>query len=225
MIPISPTSLSKMEACPRHWKAVYVDKTSDFGNKATYAGEAEHKKYEDAIKAGGLPDDKFAANIIAHLRGLGGKVEAEKWLSVDRENRYAPYGVNPYIRCKADILATYDDGKKIYIGDWKTGKWVPKTESDVDYTQLQINAIAALGMKPKAEKATVALIYTAGKKVFPLTVKRSDITTPSPEFKKLYVRFQKYEQQQGAEHFEATPCRMCSFCPVATCQHHPGYDG
>lgn len=225
MITISPTSLAKMESCKLHWKAVYVDKISDTGTKATFAGDAEHKNLEEAIKSGKKASDPFAAEVIDSLTSLGGKLEAEKWLSIDREYKFAPYGVPAYVRCKADAIATYKDGRALYIVDWKTGKWAPKDDSQVDYTQMRINALAAFGVKPKAEKATVALVYTQKKKIFPIVIRRSDIEKPTPEFQDLFVRFQKYEQAQGATHFDATPGRMCDFCPVATCQHHPGYEG
>jgi hypothetical protein len=214
-----------MEACPRHWQAVYLDKTADLGNKKTFEGDIEHKKLEDAIKQNTTPENKFAAEVLGTLRALGGRVEAEKWLSVDREFKHAPYGTPAYLRCKADVMVTYKEGKALYIGDWKTGKWAPRDDSEVDYTQLRINAIAALGMKPNAEKAVTALIYTEKKKVFPLVIKREEITKPSSEFQDLYVRFQNYERAQGSTTFEARQCRMCSFCPVATCHFHPGYDG
>jgi len=226
IIPISYTSLSKWLQCPRHWAVVYKKKIKDTGNKATFQGSADHDALEQAVKTGSPTPDAFSQKIVNQLRAAPGRAEAEKWLTVDRQLNYAPYGTTPYIRVKTDVLHTNEAGTRIAIIDWKCGAWAPNTAADVDYMQLRMTAIAAFGVKKKAEAATVSLVYTQKKKIYPLVIQRSEVTlaTRSPEFVKLFNTMAEHEAAQSGTEFKAIPGRACNFCPDATCPHHPGYD-
>jgi hypothetical protein len=227
VIPISYTSLSKWESCPRHWRVVYKQKIKDTGNKATFAGSADHAALELAVKGQGPAPCHFSQQIVDAMRASPGRLESEKWLTINRDLTYAPYGVTPYIRVSVDVLWTSPKADSIAISDWKTGSWAPANESQVDFTQLRLYALAAMAIKKDAMVATTNMIYTQKRKVFSLKVWRSEISAASrsAEFKDLFARMAKHEAAQDDENPKAIPGRMCSFCPDALCVHHPGHAG
>lgn len=232
--PISYTALVKAEACPRHWYAAYRMQLGDSGSAVTYQGNAAHEHIEAQIKTyiaepadANIPDG-LPGKLISRLATLGGKMAAESWLTVRRDGSFSPYGEVPYIRCKVDFTHTTEDGQTMRIIDWKTGGWVPKSDRDVDLTQLRINAVAAFG-KTRLQTVIPMLAYTATETVLPSVVQkitRADVAEPtrSPEFVRLFQRFAKYEELQARTEladFPTTPCRHCGYCKMTTCEHHP----
>ncbi len=75
----------------------------DKGTKATFAGSEYHDKCEAAIKTSAPAPDAFSQGLIDTLRAKGGTLQAEKWLTVSREYKYAGYGTPTYLRTIADI--------------------------------------------------------------------------------------------------------------------------
>jgi CRISPR/Cas system-associated exonuclease Cas4 (RecB family) len=224
-VPISYSNLDKWEACPRFWHVTAVQKIKDTGTKFTRAGEEVHLQLEKAVTEGGPAPCAWTADILNTLREKPGRLEAEKWLSVDRNLKHAPYGVTPWLRAKVDLVYTAPGAVSGVVLDWKTGNWVPK-EQDVDHTQLRLTAIMQFGLKPAMQKLTVGIAYTAKQKFFKLVVHRDEVEpeTRSEEFKKLYQRLAAHEVGQQDKEPKAMPNRRCAYCPDGTCEYNPAYE-
>jgi PD-(D/E)XK nuclease superfamily len=223
-VPISFSSLTKWESCPRLWYNTSVIKRKDSGSKATYAGQEEHAKLAAAVEKGEPAPCPWSQKIIDLLKGSPGRVDVEKWLSVTRDMKHAPYGTTPWLRAQVDLMYTSEGATKATIIDWKTGKFVP-TERDVDQTQLRLTSLMMFGLKPNMERITVGLAYTQGRKLYKLNITRDEVeeSTRSPEIKKLYERIAIHEAGQSATDHKAIPNRGCTYCPDAECKYNPGY--
>lgn len=229
-IPISYTALTKAEDCPRHWYSVYREKKSDSGTKSTFKGQEAHEAIRaqvmSFIRGTGDPPDGVAGELVAALKQAGATMQPEKWLSVDRALNHVPFGQTPWLRAIVDLFASRNESA--WIIDWKTGKWTPNTDADVDMTQLQISTLAAFS-KPRVYEVRPMLVYTSKNLVFPThsvryTRRDIDPETRSPEFVRLFDRLAAYERMQERQHvseFPAFPCRHCNYCRVVSCDHHP----
>lgn len=222
-VTISPSSLDKWEACPRLWKVTTIDKKKDHGTAATYKGDEFHAAMERAAKDTTVTaPSAWAQDIINKLRARGGRLEPEKWLSVTRNMRNAPYGVTPWIRQKVDLVWVSLDNRQMSIIDWKSGNWVP-SESQVDWGQLSMNALTAFGVYPELQEVKAAYAYTAKEKLFPIKFVRKDLEVGGG-FDKIRRRLAAHEEGQKAEVFPYVPGHKCGYCPDTTCPAHPNHE-
>jgi hypothetical protein len=224
---VSYSSLSRWESCARNWKAVYIEKSKKSDEtKASAKGVVAHTAIEHAAKTGTAAADPWVQGILQTYRNAGGTLKPEMWLTATRDHKYAPYGVTPWIRNKADLVWRSADGAKGAVLDWKTGAWSPRSASDVDWTQLRMNAMCAFIVFPEMEKLTAVMAYTSKQKVYPITIHRREALgdAQSADYMSLRRRIAEFETKAVNGPYLATPGFRCKTCPVTQCPHNPEFE-
>jgi hypothetical protein len=206
MITLSTTSLKALEACPRGFKARYIERLGDKGDKAAFRGNREHAHYERMVAEpdffptpdpGDSPQEartaekaaRYVQKFLTALRQKPGRLRAEVWTAVDRQWNVSKYGGPPaYARVKSDLVYASTDGKVLGVWDWKFGKWSPSDASELDETQNRLTALLMLKSRPAAQKVIGGVIYTAQQKPFPVIVTREEVEQPSREMQDLLTR-------------------------------------
>ena len=117
---------------------------------------------------------------------------------------------NLRVRCAVDVFV--NDGGKVLVIDWKTGRYKPEHEQDADFYGCMID----IGMG--ARSTTVQYIYTDE----PQFSFDREIKDASGLARRLYAEFEEadaYLEKVGAEP-PMNPAKHCGWCGDITCPNN-----
>lgn len=228
-----------MSECVRGFASRYIYKHGTGDSKATFRGNARHSEFEKMVHEPGFipaptsdlsPKEArimsegaaYVSKFLTLMRAKGGVLKPEVWVAINRDGSASRYGstLPPYIRVKTDLYWRSADGRTLGTFDWKAGNWIPE-ENEVDHTQTRLTAVALLKQKPEAQAVIGGVIYTSHQKMFPLTVRRSEVENPTGEMRDLFARMAQYEEIQKGDMTTATRGRWCQFCKDTACPFNP----
>ena len=214
-IPISPTSLSTFQTCPRMFEAKYITKEVKFvDTPATLYGNRMHKALEERIRDGKqLPEEFESLEWIGEMfDGLktGAEVFVERSLAIDRDFKPCSYRAwdTKYVNGKDDV--TIIKGSIAITFDWKSGK--VKTDTQ----QLKLLALMTFAHHPQVQEVRSGLVFLQNKTIVPFVTKREDF-----DIGELLSEFKRYEAAQESGKYLPTPKGLCrQYCDVISCSHN-----
>lgn len=209
-IPISPTSLSTMNTCPRQFEAKYITKEVVFKETpATIWGNRAHKALEDGIKSGATPPAEFSflQPYIAKFRSFDGIVMSETELAIDRDGNPCSWR-DRYLGGRADVVTI--KGSHAFIGDLKTGKF------KADNLQLSVLTKCLFANYPQVRTVTASLFYPHEHRLHTVNSKRDTV-----KYTELEADIAHYEAVLEQDKFLPKPNGLCrAWCDVTSCPHN-----
>ena len=156
----SHSALELYELCPKKFYHERIAKDFPFKeNEQTKWGNEVHKQLEKAIKEGRSLDQRFTMyqDVVESIMKLKGLRYAEMKLGLNRHGEYTDFfAPDVYYRGVGDIVV--DFGKRLFAGDWKTGK---KKSGGLDMERMALLLFARL---PNAEEIFTAFVWLQGKR-------------------------------------------------------------
>lgn len=146
-------------------------------------------------------------------------VHTERKWAIDRN--YRPTGYfdnNVWGRCLGDLVAVLPSfagaspSAKAVALDWKTGK------IREDETQLKITSAFVFEYYPHVQVVDSAFVWLKDDKISATTMARGERMKVWAE---LLPRINAMEQAIANSTMPANPSRLCGWCPVKNCAHHP----
>ena len=214
--PLSFSSMSTFDTCPRQFQHLYVLKdVKNEGSAATIWGSKCHKQIEDYIKVGTEITEPVAQNALPYLNSIkaqDAKVEWKWGLTKDFEpcDFFSP---NVAYRGVVDYLGMLDGGRA-FVVDWKTGKVKD------DFEQMDLFALATFLCFDGVQKIRGMYVWLK----------------PNTHTKKDYIRADvdrlKEQVQEKAQpillriepgELPVKPSGLCrGWCPVQHCHEYKG---
>ena len=206
--------LTSFETCPRrHYLTKVTKEVSEPQSEQIIWGNKVHKALENRIKHN-TPIPKEMADLedlAQSVLSVGGKVEAEQKLALDRNFRPVSwFDKQVWVRGITDV--TLVKGDRVFIGDWKTGN--PKPES----AQLRLTAAMTFHHKPFVKKIINAFVWIKTKTLTTEVFTPDDIPAIWQEFA---PRVQRLEIAMHENKFPPKPSGLCrKYCPCTGCEFH-----
>lgn len=212
-------------SCPKQYHEVTILKNYPFvKGELQFWGDRVHKALELRVR-----DDTPLDKELAVLEPLGARFAAmkathtvlcEQKMAVTKDLKPTEYfAKDVWIRAVGDIIIISKDGKKAFIGDYKTGK--------KKYTlQLDLMALVLKCYYPDLEEITAAFIWLKGE---PMTTKRFDVRTPKAIaniLAKFTPRLKEMIHSEKTGIYPAKPSGVCKqWCAVTKCAYNGKYEG
>ena len=215
MLPLSFSSISTFDTCPRQFHHLYVltdVKSKD--NEANLWGTKCHKEIEDYLKEGREIDDeapKRALPLIQTIRKLQGAEQVEwKW-ALNTDWSATGFFDAPMLRGVIDWLVV--TGEKAIVADWKFGR--RKENSD----QLKLFALAVFLHHPEVQKVRTMYVWLKEGQGAPTV---ADYTRDQVYELKAYwgAKTQPIGERLELGVFPPKRSGLCrGWCPVTSCEH------
>lgn len=213
-IPITQTTLSTMQLCPRQYEAKYILKTLPYEpSAAAEEGQRAHKALEEALTLGAPmpPEFQYLTPYANTFLGQGGTVRAETKFAIDHAGNPSDWYAR-HMGGIADVVVL--KGDHAFVGDLKTGKF------NQDRQQLTILTKCLLANYPHVNRVSAALFFPKVGKLFGFKVTREAFTHTS-DAKALEREVKIYERVLDAGEFKPKPNGLCKqWCGVLTCEHN-----
>lgn len=213
-IPITPTTLSALQTCPRQFEAKYITKEVTFQEtQATIWGNKCHKAMEDALTLDmPIPSEmSFLSPWVSKLKNAKGTLYAETKFAIDKEGNPSSWSER-YLGGIADVVVINND--KAFIGDLKTGKFKS------DQQQLTILTKCILANHPEVEKVNATLFFPHIDQLASFKTTRQEFPT-SKQNEALEVELVRYEKILEKGEFKPRPSGLCGkWCDVMSCEHN-----
>lgn len=213
-IPITPTTLSALQTCPKQFEAKYITKEVTFQEtQATIWGNKCHKAMEDALTLDiPIPSEMaFLTPWVDKLKKAEGTLLAETKLAIDKAGNPSDW-FSRYLGGIADVVVVNQD--RAFIGDLKTGKFRG------DPQQLTILTKCILANYPEVDKVNATLFYPHLDRLASFKTTRATFPT-SPQNEALEVELIRYEKVLEKGEFKPKPSGLCSkWCDVMSCEHN-----
>jgi len=215
----SYSSIKQFENCPRQYHEVRIlKKFKSSDTQATLYGTAVHKAFEDFIRDGTpLPEnfENYRA-FVEPLAGLQGTILCEQKMGI-RED-FSPCGffdADVWFRGVPDYLHINPAGTIARVADYKTGK----SSRYADPGQLELMAGMIMAHYPSVERVRGALLFVVAGDIIKAEYTRAQF----PEIMSKWAG-RASQISSALESGVWNPRRgpLCGFCPVTTCDHHPG---
>ena len=215
--PWSYSALSTFENCPKQYYHRYILREKEPETEVTKHGTAVHKALEDRLRdhvKKPLPDayatyEKLAGGV--EKAAEGGLLMVELPLALDKS--FQPchfFGKEVWGRGKADVCIL--KGKKLWTGDWKTGKVREKI------FQLQIFAAFLFKMFPLVDEIHANNLWLQANKIgenYKFTR-----AGESSIWQEILHKIGRVELAAEKDSFEPKQSGLCGFCSVKTCPHN-----
>ena len=215
----SYSSVKMFENCGRQFNEVRIlKKFKPSPTEATMYGERVHKAFEEFIRdKKPLPENlEHYRPFVEPLANVPGEIRCEDKMGIRAD--FTPCGFfddGVWFRGIPDYLAINPERTIAREGDYKTGK----SSRYADTGQLELMAAMVMSHYPTVNKVKGALIFVVAKDIIKAEFTRKQL----PD---IYSRWAgKVAQIEAAiENNVWNPRRspLCGFCPVTTCDHHPG---
>lgn len=213
----SYSALDSFETCPRRHNLIKITKqVVEPQSDALAWGSKVHKALElRLVDSVPLPPEMatyepIAAGIVA--KAAGGTLQAEQKVALT--SSYTPtafFAKNVWVRGITDF--DIEKGKKLFIGDWKTGK------VNVSSGQMRLMAAMGLAARPWVEEVTTAFIWLNSGEVTAEKFTRAD----APGIWQTFLpRVQRLESAAVTKDYPPKPSGLCNrWCPVPRdmCEH------
>lgn len=206
----SYSALNDFVNCPR---AYHLKKTKAIPFVATDAityGKKVHKALEvRLIDKVPLPDDLAGMEpMMQTIEASPGVKCAETKYTLNEEFKPVTwFDKGAWVRGQTDV--TIDNGKTVWVGDYKTGKRRP------DSDQLMLFAALVMYHKPDADVVKTSFIWTKDKKVDSETYTRANLSSVWQHFMPKITRLeQAFEKEQWPPH----PTGLCGWCDATKAQ-------
>lgn len=201
------SSLNQFVNCPRQYQLLRVTKeVKQVESTEMKWGNEVHKHLENRVKDGTpLPDS------LSHLEGLvrkilhyEGEVHTEKQLCINEE--FKPIGwFDKDAWCRGIVDIGVRQGKRYWVGDYKTGKRRP------DSDQLMLFAALVLHHNPDIDTVRTSYIWLKDRSIDTERYTREQLPEIWQHFMPKITRLEKaYEQDK----WQSKPSGLCSWCPV-----------
>jgi RecB family exonuclease len=202
----SHTSLKDFNNCPLSFyhKRILKDVVFVQGPEAKW-GEEVHKHFEDRVKLGTpLPFTLEAyEQVLAKFDGLKHECELQMALN-DKLEPTEWFADDAWVRGIADIMVWLTP-KKVWIGDYKTGKRRP------DFDQLELFSLLTFQHCPEVEECTTSFIWTKDKAMDTETFHRKDA---NKMWERVMSRIRRVYAAQEKDNWPAKPSGLCGWCDV-----------
>lgn len=239
MLSLSWSRLSDFEQCPRKFHLKYIAKVFppfDDGAPHLIKGRELHKQLETYILAqngkaelplGWSPEVKatlpFVDSLFKNFTAVYPETQVSSQFSVDPNLRWKPctwFDKNSLYRAIWDVIALAP--LKVFIGDWKSGKYYPIQPGE--FGQLHLSSVIALHRFTAAEEVESAFLYLAGRQIDRIKVTRGEayvdekgkvvesLDTVQKDFER------RFEIVQLEKEWKATPNEFCKWCEATKAQ-------
>lgn len=207
MISLSYSRLSTFEQCPRRFEYQYVLKSVvDNGSEATIYGTRIHEALEKYGRDGEelTPETERYKKLVDSLLARPGDKYFEHQMALLKDKTPCDwFDPNVWLRGIADVLVV--DGKKAFVGDWKTGKVKDNP------TQLMLFACMVMEHFKEVEEVKTAFIWLAHDEVTSSVFQRHFL---GHMWRTLAARMDAVQDAVDLGVFQARPSGLCGWCPA-----------
>ena len=213
------SALSGYETCPRrHWETRIAKRVQDPPGEEAQWGTRLHKVLEDRLKSGqpitgNLSCYEPYAAKVESLKAPTGTLYAERKIALTKDLQPTGYfAKDVWVRAVLDV--SIDNGAKLLICDWKTGKQKPSE-------QLELSAAIGAAVHPKAQVIQTAFIWLKPKTTDIAVVKRDEVGAIWSRFLPRVARMEAAQADGTHEAFPPKPSGLCKrYCPCESCEFH-----
>lgn len=199
----SYSSLSCWLKCPQQFHARYVARSVRAPDTPEIQlGKDIHARLETALNEGRNPDNVWTpTDLVPKMAAAGARAEAK--LAMTREGDPCDFfSPQAWLRGAVDVLYV---GDYVFIIDYKTGKFYPdELQADIYTTLVRANYGQGLTV-------LVYLLYIVAKR------SKQFVVDDNAEHR---VR-SLIQRCENDETFDMYPSKLCGWCPVTQCIHHP----
>lgn len=214
----SYSGMKSFQGCQRRYHEVNVLKNFPFvDTPETIYGKEVHSAIEDFINDGVCLPESYSGfkSAVDKINRIDGIKYCELKMGVLRDGEPCDfYDKAAWVRGIADLIIISSDGRKAIIIDWKTG-----SHRYPDHKQLELMFLLLCAKFPDIEEFDCYLVFLAhGVRVNARYTKNNTgeyWDYWEGEYKKLEAAFE-------AQTFPPRPTKLCGWCPVSSCQYHPG---
>lgn len=213
----SHSSLSTFDTCPEQMRHLYiVKKFKKSWTPEKDGGIDAHAVLEQRIKLQRpLPSELASAEALVASFERMGSVEAEVSLAVNRDLKpTAFFDKNVWFRGKYDVVLSWPEKARAFIGDWKTGKVRESSE------QIERGALLFLRSFSWAKTVAGANIWLQTGK--PGTLYKFRREDADHRWAKLIKKMLDIEALDEKVSWERKASPLCPYCPVADCPNYRG---
>jgi hypothetical protein len=215
----SYSSVKDYEGCARRYHEVRIlKKFKSKDTEATLYGTAVHKAFEDFIKDGTPLPAQFSQfkHFVEPLAAHDGEIRCEDRMAIRVD--FSPCGFfdkDVWFRGIPDYLAISKSGKTARVADYKTGK----SSRYADTAQLELMAAMVMLHHPTVDKVKGALLFVVVGDIIKAEYTRDQL----PEILSKWAgRAGAIEKAVDIGVWNPRSSALCKFCPVSSCEHHPG---
>ncbi len=209
------SALQQFNNCPRQYYETKVAKSvKEKPGAAMDYGMEVHKKLENAVKFGSKipPGMEYAGQIVEALRKKPGELFAERELCINAQMKPVEFfAKDAWCRGKIDVGIENIEKRKMWQGDWKTGKRKPDSDQMMLFTALTFET------HPHIDEITTSFIWIPDRKWDTETYTRDQLPLIwkhfMPKVNRMKAAFDKDE-------WVPRPSGLCrGYCPVTNCEH------
>lgn len=203
----SYTSLNQFVNCPRQYQALRVTKeVKQIESEEMKWGNTVHKHLEDRVRDGTpLPES------LSHLEGLvrkithyDGEIHTEQQMAIDADFKPVTW-FDKGAWCRGIVDVGVRQGKRYWVGDYKTGKRRP------DSDQLMLFAALVMHHNPEIDTVRTSFIWLRDRSLDTERYTRDQLPDIWKHFMPKIVRLEKaYEQDKWVP----KPSGLCGWCPL-----------
>lgn len=209
------SALDQFNNCPRQYHALKVAKRiKEAPSSEMEYGNMVHKKLENAIKFGSkIPVGmEYAGGIIDKLRTKPGELFAERELCINADMKPVEFfAKDAWCRGKIDVGVVNNEKRKMWAGDWKTGK--RKESSD----QMMLFAALTFEAHPEVKEISTSFIWIPDRRWDTETYTRDQLPLLWKHFMPKVARM---KAAFDADEWVPRPSGLCrGWCPVKDCEH------
>lgn len=206
----SPSSIGTFDTCPRKYEGSYITREAVWKEtEANAYGIRMHTAAEGAlIHQQPVPEEFAQLQPVMEQVRQWPRLFVEKEFAVDAQWKPTEWKYR-WLGARIDV-ASWGDGKKARVLDWKTGK--PRD----DYLQLDINAALLLSISGTVERVTAAYLYTRTESLSKRVYLRADLPELRATLAQKIIRIQAAHE---AKNFPPQPNGLCrNYCEVFSCE-------
>lgn len=215
----SYSSIKDFEGCARRYHEVRIlKKFKSKDTEATLYGTAVHKAFEDFIQSRTPLPASFEAyrKFVEPLAAADATIYCEEKMAIRAD--FTPCGFfdkDVWFRGIPDYLAVSRSGKVARVADYKTGK----SSRYADTAQLELMAAMVFIHHPEVEKVKGALLFVVVGDIIKAEYTRDQL----PHILSKWAgRASAIEGALEVGVWNPRSSALCKFCPVSSCEHHPG---
>lgn len=202
----SHTALKDFANCPLAFKHKRILKDVAFvQTDAARWGEEVHKHFENRVK--GVAQLPFTLAAYEPLMSTFDGKKTETELKMCLNDRLQPtdwFASDAWLRGIADVMVWITD-KKVWIGDYKTGKRRP------DFDQLRLFSLLVWQHYPEIDECAVSFIWTQDKAMDTETYYRKDA---NKLWEEVIAKIRRVYKAQESDNWPAKPSGLCGWCDV-----------
>lgn len=205
------SKLATYMECPQKFKFQYMDKLSQPSSSAMVRGGEIHSACEAYLNGWDKILDPRLENWEEQFDVLKTKnFKTEQAWGFDKAWNRLPdwFHKDTWLRAKADCVYLEDDGRKLVVIDFKTGKYKVPPEM-----QIELYAIAGLSVYPDVEVVGAEYWFLDSGNVLSRDYTKAHLL----ELRAKYADLELYRD----EAFAPLPSRACAFCPYSRSKDGP----